>query len=212
MKREKFMFFRNFFDSVPEAYRKEFCYALANYAFNGVMPEDEIVKALVSLVIPSIEKNLGGAPKGNKNASKKQPKTTVVLTEEQQLKRQTETETETEEETEAEAEAEAETEEEAVTCFSQKQKKGCRFENSVFFSDVAPDEFLTEAEKINPNVDPFEQYKMFKDYWVSASGRNAVKLDWIATWRNWIRRAYPSNSNTKRQKTAAEMFADMTNW
>lgn len=93
-----------------------------------------------------------------------------------------------------------------------KQKKGCRFENSVFFSDVAPDEFLTEAEKINPNVDPFEQYKMFKDYWVSASGRNAVKLDWIATWRNWIRRAYQSNGNTKRQKTAAEMFADMTNW
>jgi hypothetical protein len=27
----------------------------------------------------------------------------------------------------------------------------------------------------------------FRDYWVSKSGRDAAKLDWEATWRNWIR-------------------------
>jgi uncharacterized protein YdaU (DUF1376 family) len=27
----------------------------------------------------------------------------------------------------------------------------------------------------------------FRDYWTAATGRNAVKLDWEATWRNWIR-------------------------
>lgn len=27
----------------------------------------------------------------------------------------------------------------------------------------------------------------FKDYWVSKPGRDAVKLDWLATWRNWLR-------------------------
>jgi uncharacterized protein YdaU (DUF1376 family) len=29
----------------------------------------------------------------------------------------------------------------------------------------------------------------FKDYWTSKAGRDAVKLDWQATWRNWIRTA-----------------------
>jgi uncharacterized protein YdaU (DUF1376 family) len=29
----------------------------------------------------------------------------------------------------------------------------------------------------------------FRDYWVATSGRNAAKLDWEATWRNWCRNA-----------------------
>jgi hypothetical protein len=27
----------------------------------------------------------------------------------------------------------------------------------------------------------------FKDYWTAAAGAKAVKLDWQATWRNWVR-------------------------
>ena len=113
MKREKFMFFRNFFEAVPEEYRKDFCYALIRYAFLGELPEEGIIRSFVVLVTPSIDKNVGGAPKGNKNAQKKQSKTTVETTEkttvvfnqEQPLKQQTETETETEAETETETEA-----------------------------------------------------------------------------------------------------------
>lgn len=40
----------------------------------------------------------------------------------------------------------------------------------------------TEAEK-------------FRDYWVSVPGQKGVKLDWLATWRNWMR-----NSNTPKLK------------
>ena len=29
----------------------------------------------------------------------------------------------------------------------------------------------------------------FRDYWLAKAGKDAVKLDWSATWRNWIRRA-----------------------
>jgi uncharacterized protein YdaU (DUF1376 family) len=29
----------------------------------------------------------------------------------------------------------------------------------------------------------------FRDYWVAISGRNAARLDWEATWRNWCRNA-----------------------
>ncbi len=28
----------------------------------------------------------------------------------------------------------------------------------------------------------------FKDYWIAKSGANATKMDWEATWRNWVRK------------------------
>jgi hypothetical protein len=31
------------------------------------------------------------------------------------------------------------------------------------------------------------QYEKFKDYWLAKSGKDATKVDWDATWRNWIR-------------------------
>ena len=33
----------------------------------------------------------------------------------------------------------------------------------------------------------------FKDHWLAAAGANASKRDWLATWRNWIRRAKTMN-------------------
>lgn len=30
---------------------------------------------------------------------------------------------------------------------------------------------------------------VFSDHWRAKSGRDALKLDWLATWRNWVRRA-----------------------
>ena len=45
-------------------------------------------------------------------------------------------------------------------------------------------------EEINREAD------RFRDYWTAASGRNACKLDWEATWRNWLRSDFrkPSKS------------------
>ena len=44
------------------------------------------------------------------------------------------------------------------------------------FTGWKPDEVRTEAAK-------------FRDYWCSKSGKDATKLDWEATWRNWCRTA-----------------------
>ena len=46
-------------------------------------------------------------------------------------------------------------------------------------------------EEINREAD------RFRDYWTAASGRNACKLDWEATWRNWLRSDFrkPSKSD-----------------
>lgn len=38
-------------------------------------------------------------------------------------------------------------------------------------------------------ADPEREFAKFSDYWKSASGANARKHDWDATWRNWCRKA-----------------------
>jgi hypothetical protein len=39
-----------------------------------------------------------------------------------------------------------------------------------------------------PNVGRAETDK-FRDYWSAKAGKDATKLDWVATWRNWMREA-----------------------
>lgn len=46
----------------------------------------------------------------------------------------------------------------------------------------------------------------FRDYWTAKTGRDATKLDWDATFRNWLRRArdnQPRRPATKRQEDDA---------
>jgi biotin operon repressor len=66
----------------------------------------------------------------------------------------------------------------------------------------AASEGLTR-EEINREADKF------RDYWTAASGRNACKLDWQATWRNWIRsdlRKRPGAGNTSRNGSRTDAF------
>jgi uncharacterized protein YdaU (DUF1376 family) len=44
-----------------------------------------------------------------------------------------------------------------------------------------------------------EQADRFRDYWVAKAGSGGMKLDWFATWRNWMR-----NSNGNSQQTSKE--------
>lgn len=57
-----------------------------------------------------------------------------------------------------------------------------------------PDNFpaepeLTWAKAEHPAVDSRAEAAKFSDYWRSIPGAKGVKLDWPATWRNWIRRS-----------------------
>lgn len=47
----------------------------------------------------------------------------------------------------------------------------------------------------------------FRDYWCSKSGKDATKLDWQATWRNWCRSARPSRAKAPSQDDAAAKIA-----
>ena len=59
-----------------------------------------------------------------------------------------------------------------------------------------------------PALDYQREHKRFVDYWIAQPGQKGVKLDWEATWRNWMRRkgdeagAKPSPSE-RAQRTVA---------
>lgn len=62
---------------------------------------------------------------------------------------------------------------------------------------VIPDAWLRWAMIERPLLNHKEQAAMFKDYWIAKSGKDASKLNWEATWRNWIRNAKSGPSEQK---------------
>lgn len=68
---------------------------------------------------------------------------------------------------------------------SQPRKRGQRIPDNF---TVTP-EMVTWASERCPDVDGRYETDQFTDYWRSASGKNATKVDWEAAWRTWLRRA-----------------------
>lgn len=80
-----------------------------------------------------------------------------------------------------------------------KNKRGSR---------LAQDWVLTKslgewAQKERPDLDVRLVAEQFKDYWIAQAGQKGVKLDWSATWRNWVR-------NTKANKPNVVDIARVT--
>jgi hypothetical protein len=50
-----------------------------------------------------------------------------------------------------------------------------------------PDDWIAFCEAERPDLNPYDTGKRFVDYWTAKTGQNATKLDWFATWRNWVR-------------------------
>ncbi|GAP66817.1 hypothetical protein MBSD_n2132 [Mizugakiibacter sediminis] len=64
-------------------------------------------------------------------------------------------------------------------------KRGCRLPSDW---QPTPGE-LRWATDARPDIDAKAEVERFRDYWVAQAGQKGVKLDWSATWRNWIRNA-----------------------
>ena len=56
------------------------------------------------------------------------------------------------------------------------------------------------CEKERVDLAPFDVADRFRDYWIAQPGAKGRKLDWPATWRNWVR-------NEKRQPSSVS-FSD----
>ncbi len=48
-----------------------------------------------------------------------------------------------------------------------------------------------------PELNAQKTFDQFKDYWIAQAGQKGVKLDWFATWRNWVR-----STNAPKQNPA----------
>lgn len=76
------------------------------------------------------------------------------------------------------------------TKVSSKNKRGSRLKDDWFLPADWGEWAVSEGWPVEVVRDQAER---FKDYWCAAPGQKGVKLDWQATWRNWMR-----NSNAKK--------------
>ena len=73
------------------------------------------------------------------------------------------------------------------------RKVGSRLSKDLLFTA----EWLVFCKQERPDLQPLRTFEQFKDYWVAQPGQKGVKLDWDATWRNWVR-----NTNAPKQNPA----------
>ena len=67
-------------------------------------------------------------------------------------------------------------------------------------SRLAQDWVLTKslgewAQTERPDLDVRLVAEQFKDYWIAQPGQKGLKLDWSATWRNWVRNSKAAKQN-----------------
>ena len=65
----------------------------------------------------------------------------------------------------------------------EKKTLGKRLANDFHF----PKEWEEFCQQTRPELHPIQTFDKFKDYWIAQAGQKGVKLDWFATWRNWVR-------------------------
>lgn len=65
-----------------------------------------------------------------------------------------------------------------------------------------PDDWRAFCQAERPDLDPERTWAIFQDHWRGKAGKDGVKLDWLATWRNWVRREGKGNG-THRQASGS---------
>lgn len=98
----------------------------------------------------------------------------------------------------AQAEAEAEEEEKR----EKPQRRASRLP-----ADWTPSEALVGwARNERPDLDPTKTSERFRDFWTAKPGKDGTKLDWDATFRNWVR-AEKSQPAQRRPVGTDDVFA-----
>ena len=82
---------------------------------------------------------------------------------------------------------------EPLTKNQDKKTLGKRLANDFLF----PLEWEQFCQQARPELSPVKTFDQFKDYWIAQAGQKGVKLDWFATWRNWVR-----NTNAPKMNPA----------
>lgn len=59
-----------------------------------------------------------------------------------------------------------------------------------------PQEWIDFCKTERPDLNPKNVFEEFKDYWI-AKPKDNTKLDWLATWRGWVRRQQAKTNFTQ---------------
>ena len=78
-----------------------------------------------------------------------------------------------------------------ITNNQEKKTLGKRLASDFSF----PKEWAEFCQQARPELHPTKVFDQFKDYWIAQSGQKGVKLDWFATWRNWVRNTNAPKTN-----------------
>ena len=70
-----------------------------------------------------------------------------------------------------------------LTNNQEKNKRGLRLPEDFLF----PKDWCDFIIEQRPELNAQKTFDQFKDYWIAQAGQKGVKLDWFATWRNWVR-------------------------
>ncbi len=64
-------------------------------------------------------------------------------------------------------------------------------------------ETVEKIEATCPGLDYKSEHEVFVDYWIAQPGQKGSKVDWDATWRNWMRRKH-NDQRARRKPTPTE--------
>lgn len=63
--------------------------------------------------------------------------------------------------------------------------------------ETLPAEWMNFCKEERPDLYAGKEWQIFADYWRAQPGQKGIKVDWFATWRNWVRRS--DGRNTRRE-------------
>jgi hypothetical protein len=82
--------------------------------------------------------------------------------------------------------------------------RGARLPDDFSISEEMRDWAMTK----HPLTDIEAETEAFIDYWRGVAGAKGMKLDWLGTWRNWIRRSKQFNRTGSARKSYTETMED----
>lgn len=59
-----------------------------------------------------------------------------------------------------------------------------------------PQDWKDFCQAERSDLDPEQTFQRFRDFWIAKPGKDGRKLDWLATWRNWVRNEKAGRANS----------------
>lgn len=80
-----------------------------------------------------------------------------------------------------------------------------------FAINKLPADWELFCKQERPDLNPSTVFDGFRDWWIAKAGKEGRKLDWLATWRNWVRnqRAAPAWAKTRTSADIAQEAMNM---